>query len=134
MSASALYNDRVTAYARETVRTGCYAGTDLLAGELHLLACKRHLKDLEKERTKDFPYYWEPEAAEVILDYAETLTIAEGMEPKPVKLIPPQVFDIGCTFGWKKVSNDCRRFRRRYKSISRQQGKSPRVCPPVGKR
>ena len=124
MSASALYNDRVTRYARETVRTGKYAGTDLLAGELHILACKRHLRDLERERTEEFPYYWDPSASERVLDYAETLTIAEGSEPKPVKLIPPQVFDIGATFGWKKVSNDCRRFRRRYKSISRQQGKT----------
>ena len=124
MNASALYNDRVTVYARETVRTGKYAGTDLLAGELHILACKRHLKDLENERTEAFPYYWDPAASERVLDYAETLTIAEGSEPKPVKLIPPQVFDIGCTFGWKKASNDCRRFRRRYKSISRQQGKT----------
>ena len=124
MSASALYNDRVTRYARETIKTGKYAGTDLLAGELHILACKRHLRDLERERTEDFPYYWDPSSSERVLDYAETLTIAEGTEPKPVKLIPPQVFDIGCTFGWRKVSNDCRRFRRRYKSISRQQGKT----------
>lgn len=118
------YTDRVTEYARETVRTGKYAGTDLLAGELHILACKRHLQDLERERTEDFPYYWDPKAAEDVLDYAETLTIAEGTEPIPVKLIPCQVFDIGCTFGWKKVSNDRRRFRRRYKSVARQQGKS----------
>lgn len=119
-----IYDDRVTAYARETVRTGRYAGTDLLAGELHILACKRHLEDLKRERTEGFPYYWDAEAAERVLSYAETLTIAEGSEPKPVKLIPPQVFDIGCTFGWKKTVNGCRRFRRRYKSISRQQGKT----------
>ena len=120
----ALYNDRVTAYARETLASGMYAGTNLLAGELHLLACRRHLEDLKRERTEDFPYYWDADASERVLEYAETLTIAEGTEPKPVKLIPPQVFDIGCTFGWKKVSNDARRFRRRYKSISRQQGKT----------
>ena len=116
--------DRVTEYARETVRTGCYAGTDLPAGELHILACRRHLTDLEKAGTDDFPYYWDLDESNRVLSYAETLTIAEGAEPKPVTLIPPQVFDIGCTFGWKKASNDCRRFRRRYKSISRQQGKT----------
>jgi phage terminase large subunit-like protein len=46
------------------------------------------------------------------------------MEPKPVKLMGCQAFDDGSVFGWKKVSNNCRRFRRRYKSISRQQGKT----------
>lgn len=110
--------DRVTAYARSVV-----AG-QVVCGELHRLACRRHLKDLERQRSEGFPYYWDPEAAERILTYAETLTIAEGIEPRPVVLIPSQVFDLGCTFGWKKTTNDCRRFRRRYKSVARQNGKT----------
>lgn len=119
MNAAALYTDRVTSYARAVV-----AGQVEGVGELHRLACKRHLKDLERERTNAFPFYWDPEAAERVLTYAETLTIAEGSEPRPVQLIPAQVFDIGCTFGWKKVVNSCRRFRRRYKSMARQNGKT----------
>lgn len=110
--------DRVTAYARSV------AAGEVFCGELHRLACRRHLKDLERQRSEDFPYYWDPEAAERILTYAETLTIAEGVEPRPVELIPSQVFDLGCTFGWKKTTNDCRRFRRRYKSVARQNGKT----------
>ena len=118
MNASALYNDRVTTYAR-AVKAG-----KVICGELHRLACIRHLHDLERERTEKFPYYWDPDAAERVLDYSETLTLAEGSEPKPLKLMDCQAFDIGCTFGWLKVSNGKRRFRRRYKSISRQQGKT----------
>lgn len=110
--------DRVTEYARSVV-----AG-DVFCGRLHRLACKRHLEDLKRQRAPSFPYYWDAEAADRVLQYAETLTIAEGAEPKPVQLIPSQVFDIGCTFGWKKVSNNARRFRRRYKSIARQNGKT----------
>jgi phage terminase large subunit-like protein len=118
MSATA-YRDRVTSYARDVV-----AGRVEGIGELHRLACQRHLRDLERERTSTFPYYWDPEAAERVLEYAETLTIAEGAAPKPVKLIPAQIFDIGATFGWKKTANGCRRFRRRYKSMARQNGKT----------
>lgn len=124
MSAAALYNDRVTAYARQVVNTGKYPDIDGLCGELHRLACERHLRDLERERTEDFPYYWDPDAAERVLDFAETLTLAEGAEPRPLKLMDCQAFDIGCTFGWMKVQNGKRRFRQRYKSISRQQGKT----------
>lgn len=116
---SAAYIDRVTSYAH-AVAAGEVEGV----GELHRLACLRHLRDLERERTPAFPFFWDPEAAERVLDYAETLTIAEGSEPKPVELIPSQVFDIGATFGWKKVANGCRRFRRRYKSMARQNGKT----------
>lgn len=116
--------DRVTEYARTVVRTERYPDTGQLCGKLHILACKRHLRDLERQESKKFDYYWDAEASERILDYAETLTLAEGAEPKPLRLMGCQVFDIGCTFGWKKVSNNARRFRRRYKSISRQQGKT----------
>lgn len=115
--------DRVTAYAREVIQTGRYPDTGGLCGALHILACKRHLHDLERQKSPSFPYYWDPEAADRVLSYAETLTIAEGAEPRPLKLMDCQAFDIGCTFGWKKL-NGYRRFRRRYKSISRQQGKT----------
>lgn len=124
MSAAALYNDRVTAYARQVVNTGRYPDTGGLCGGLHILACKRHLRDLARERTQEFPYYWDPDAATRVLDFAETLTLAEGSTPKPLKLLDCQAFDIGSTFGWKKMQNGMRRFRRRYKSISRQQGKT----------
>lgn len=110
--------DRVTEYAHKV------ASGKVVAGELHVLACKRHLNDLKRQRTDDFPYYYDPAKAMEIIDYAETLTIAEGSEPQPVKLIDSQAFDLGCTFGWFKVSNNKRRFRRRYKSMARQNGKT----------
>ncbi|MBP3312294.1 MAG: terminase large subunit [Butyricicoccus sp.] len=110
--------DRVTEHAREVVEGAPGYG------HLHRLACQRHLDDLARQRTRDFPFYWDAAASERVLEYAETLTIAEGTEPKPVKLIPAQVFDIGCTFGWKKTANNARRFRRRYKSMARQNGKT----------
>ena len=111
-------NDRVTAYAKKVV------SGKVVAGELHVLACKRHLNDLKRQRTADFPYYYDPTKATEIIEYAETLTIAEGAEPQPVRLLDSQAFDLGCTFGWYKVSNNKRRFRRRYKSMARQNGKT----------
>lgn len=110
--------DRATEYARRVV-----AG-EVVCGKLHYLACKRHLDDLKKQRTADFPYYWDVAAGERILEFAETLTLTEGTVDKPLKLMDCQAFDLSVTFGWKKTVNDKRRFRRRYKSISRQQGKS----------
>lgn len=110
--------DRATEYATRVV------SGKVIAGELHILACKRHLEDLKKQRTDEFPYYYDPVKAREVIDYAETLTIAEGDSPRPVKLIDSQAFDLGCTFGWFKVSNNKRRFRRRYKSMARQNGKT----------
>lgn len=110
--------DRVTEYAHRVV------SGKVVAGELHVLACKRHLNDLKRQKSEDFPYYYDPNKALEIIDYAETLTIAEGDAPKPVKLLDSQAFDLGCTFGWFKTSNNKRRFRRRYKSVARQNGKT----------
>ena len=110
--------DKVTKYATAVVNG------EVKCGQLHRLACQRHLDDLKKQNTKAFPYYWDAKAAMRAINYAETLTIAEGSKPKQVKLIPSQIFDIGCTFGWKKSINGMRRFRRRYKSLARQNGKT----------
>jgi len=110
--------DRVTEYASQVV------SGEVIAGELHILACKRHLNDLKKQRTEDFPYYYDPARAMEVIEYAETLTIAEGDNPRTVELIGSQAFDLGCTFGWFKVSNNKRRFRRRYKCMARQNGKT----------
>lgn len=118
MNGASVICDRATQYARRVVKG------DVIAGELHILACKRHLNDLERQNTEDFPYYYNPAKANEIIEYAETLTIAEGHNPKPVKLIDSQAFDLGVTFGWFKCSNDKRRFRRRYKSMARQNGKT----------
>ncbi|MBO3443405.1 terminase TerL endonuclease subunit [Clostridium sp. CCUG 7971] len=109
--------DRVTEYAERVVNG------EVTAGKLHILACKRHLNDLERQNTIEFPYYWDVEKANRIIDYAETLTIAEGSEPKEVKLLDCQAFDIAVPFGWFK-SNGKRRFRRKYKSMARQNGKT----------
>lgn len=110
--------DRVTAHALRAVNG------EVLAGELHILACQRHLSDLEKQNSEEFPYYWDEESAQRIIDYAETLTIGEGEVMRPVRLIEEQAFDMGCIFGWKKCSNGKRRFRRSYESEARQNGKS----------
>lgn len=110
--------DRVTLYAQDVV-----AGR-VVCGKLHRLACMRHLNDLAHQRTERFPYYYDQAAAARVIEYAETLTIAEGAEPKPVRLIPSQAFDLAMLFGWKKVQGDVRRFRRSYISMARQNGKT----------
>lgn len=109
--------DRVTEYAKKVVNG------EIICGHLHYLACKRHLNDLQRQNTNEFPYYWDINASERILEYAETLTIAEGGKPRSVKLIGSQIFDIGCRFGWKNKKG-FRRFRRSYKSEARQNGKT----------
>lgn len=105
--------DPVTEYA-ERVCSGDVEGV----GELHRMACARHLADLSRSDV-----VWDAAASNRVLDYASRLTVAEGVCPRPLRLLDCQRFDIGATFGWKLPDGN-RRFRRRYKSVARQQGKT----------
>lgn len=90
----------------------------------HRMACERHLNELAKQGTEEFPYVWRSEKSEKILRYAEMLTIAEGAQPRPVKLHDFQYFDLGVPFGWVHAETGFRRIRRKYKSVARQNGKT----------
>lgn len=109
--------DRATAHAENVV------SKKEPAGLLHYLACKRHIEDLEKQGTKEFPYMWVPEKSERILNFAETLTLIEGFNPKPLVLHDFQHFDLGVPFGWVNREG-FRRFRRKYKSEAKKNGKT----------
>lgn len=82
--------DRTTAYAKLIVSGG------KLCGHSEYLACKRHLDDMA---SKDFLYIFDKKAAEKHISIANTLTIGEGEEKKPLKTRGFQDFIIGSIFG-----------------------------------
>lgn len=93
-------------------------------GKFHKRACERFLRDLERSEEDDFPYRWDEEKAQNVIDFANTLTIGEGMEKRELSLYPHQCFDLGNLFGWVHKETGFRRFRRSYISMARQNGKS----------
>lgn len=112
--------DRATEFALSVVN-----GTiDRAVGELEILACKRHLNDLERQGTDNFPYVWNEEKSNHIIEFAETLTLAEGEEPKPLELWGFQCFMFGSWNGWVHKDTGYRRFRTSYIQLARQNGKS----------
>lgn len=110
--------DRTTQYAADVL-----AGK-ITAGEMVKLACKRHMEDLEASKAAPYRYYFDVEQAERIIDFAETLTIAEGEEQDQVQAYPFQCFILGSLNGWRTKSDSHRRFRTSYVQLGRQNGKS----------
>lgn len=110
--------DRVTQYAVDVVEGR------IVAGRYAILACQRHLDDLKKSKLAPYKYVFDIEKANDILDFAETLTIAEGEEEIPVNLEGFQVFILGCLNGWVTKDKGYRRFRTSYVQLGRQNGKS----------
>lgn len=110
--------DRTTQYALDVV------SGKRIAGELVILACRRHLDDIEKSKQADYLFYFDVKQANRIIAFAEELTIAEGEEPKAVHCYDFQCFILGSLNGWRKKKGGYRRFRSSYVQLARQNGKS----------
>lgn len=110
--------DRTTAYAKLIV------SGKKICGRKEYLACKRHLEDLKRSKTKKFEYKFDVEEAEKHIDIANELTIAEGEERTKLKTYGFQEFIVGSLHGWKQKRTGYRRFREGYIQLGRQNGKS----------
>jgi phage terminase large subunit-like protein len=112
-------DDRVTRYALDVVS----GKLNRRVGKTEIQACERHLRDLTRQASEDFPFLWSPEKAHILIDFAESLTLAEGEDPRPLELWGFQDFIFGCWHGWRTIAG-YRRFRTSYVQVARQNGKS----------
>lgn len=112
--------NRTTQYALDVV------SGKITVGELARLACQRHLDDLEKSKLAPYVYRFDEEKANRIIEFAESLQIAEGDDEErgPLKLEGFQAFILGSLFGWVHKETGYRRFRSSYVQLGRQNGKS----------
>lgn len=90
-----------------------------------ILACQRHLDDLKRQGSDDFPYVFDTTRADRIVRWFGQLRQIRGVEAgQPVTLQPWQVFDLGCVYGWVHRETGARRFKRTYNKRGRGQFKS----------
>ena len=76
------------------------------------LACQRHLRDLERQGTEDFPYVFDTTRADRIFDWFEHYCchVRGVFSGQLIQLQPFQYFDLGCVFGWVHKDTGKRRF------------------------
>jgi phage terminase large subunit-like protein len=101
------------------------------------LACQRHLEDLERAKTADWPYRYEAAKGERVCVFGEKLPHVKGKwarkDPKTrkasrIKLEPAQCFILCSLFGWVKKSNSMRRFKFASVYMPRKNAKSMLAC------
>lgn len=110
----------MTTYARR-VRAG-----EVVVGRAVRLACERHLRDLERQRTETFPYWFDVDDAQHVIDFfPEFLSLEDGVTP--FTLVEWQAFCLGSVFGWKRVDG-YRRFQTAYIETGKGSGKSPMLA------
>lgn len=100
----------------------------LVVSKLVRSAVERHVKDLAKQSTSDFPYHFDAKAATKACRFYPTfLRHSIGHHAgMPFDLEPWQMFGEWCLFGWKRDANNTRRFRTSYESVGRKNGKTTR--------
>lgn len=78
-----------------------------------IAACQRHLDDLKRQGTRDFPYVFDCTRADRVYRFIEMCVQVRGVYArKPIELQPWQKFDIGCLYGWVHKDTGARRFNR----------------------
>ncbi|WP_119689216.1 terminase large subunit [Acinetobacter nosocomialis] len=91
------------------------------------LACQRHLDDLAKSKSKDYPYKFEPRLAEKKILFVQLLPHTKGewaLKRLKITLEDWQKFGLAVTFGWVRKKDGYRRFRESYWEVPRKNGKS----------
>jgi phage terminase large subunit-like protein len=103
---------------------------DIPVGKYTKLAVLRQVKDLERQGSADFPYYFDEGAAKKIIDFKKCLQHVEGELAKnpgsDEAYFDPegwQCFADAVIYGWKKASGH-RRFWKSYRSVARKNGKT----------
>lgn len=82
--------------------------------EMEWLACERHLKDLQRQATEEFPYVFDESRADRVFEWFERCCrhVRGPFSGELIELLPFQKFDLGCIFGWVHMESGKRRFRK----------------------
>ncbi len=89
------------------------------------LLVERHHKDLKKSKKKNYPFYFDNTEPEKVIKFSGYLKHVKGKwRGQYIHLEPFQIFIIYLLFGWKKKSDDTRRFQKVYFQIARKNAKT----------
>lgn len=93
----------------------------------HKWACKRFLRDLSRQGTKEFPYEFIPENAERFFDWCNLFKHTRGiLKGQYINLYdaPILLFIFGNIYGWYDITTGYRRFDKFYWQVARKNAKS----------
>lgn len=96
----------------------------ITAGIYTKKAVKRFLMDLKRSNRADYPFFYDQNAADSLLSFAETLKPGD-LNGKTINLLPWQVFCFSNLEGWRhKDAPERKRYRMAYIEVARKNGKT----------
>jgi phage terminase large subunit-like protein len=99
----------------------------VLACRFVKLACERQLRDLDKYKGKDQPFYFDGAAGNRVCDIVQRFPHIKGVwaqQRKRIELEHWQSFILATVFGWQCTATETRRFRVAYIEVPRKNAKS----------
>lgn len=100
---------------------------NILASKKNVLAAKRHMKDLERQGTDDFPWVFVEETGHRPIRFIEKFCRPSKGNFKQLVFQPWQHFTIGSLYGWVHKDTGIRRFREGLIFVGRKNGKSTKI-------
>ncbi len=88
------------------------------------MACQRHLDDLERSRTTDWPYRFDDDKANRVIGFIERFLSPSKGDITRMRLMPWQCFVEGSLYGWVEKNTGLRRYREGLVCVGRGNGKS----------
>lgn len=88
------------------------------------MACQRHLDDLKRSQTSDWPYRFDAERADRAIGFFERFLRPSKGEITRMELMPWQCFVEGSLYGWVDKQTGLRRYREGLVCVGRGNGKS----------
>ena len=96
----------------------CISGKNI-SGQKHKWACERFLKDVNRIGQSDFPYIWNEQQAENIVEWFKLLRHSKGvLAKKPIELTSWQKFRICQLYGWVHKETGARRFKNSFTEVA----------------
>jgi phage terminase large subunit-like protein len=103
---------------------------DYISCKKHKWACARFLNDIKRAESrnvsaKPFPYIWNEEEAQKIVDWFSLLKHSKGdLAGQPILLTTWQKFDICQIYGWRHEKTGRKRFKQSFVEVGRKNAKS----------
>lgn len=100
------------------------------SGKKHKWACLRFIEDCKKETARNtlkdaWPYYWDDEEAEAIVDWFAFLRHSKGdLAGQPITLTLWQKFNLCQLYGWRELKTGYKRFKQSFTEVGRKNAKS----------
>lgn len=110
-----------TWYAEQVVKK------KIKASKKNILAAKRHLRDLKRQGTEDFPWIFVEEKGHRPVRFIEKFCRPSKGDFKQLVVQPWQHFVVGSLYGWVHKDTGVRRFREGLIFVGRKNGKSTLV-------